>query len=65
MIGQVCAKGVRAARCKFFLVSSLLETKACRKVFFDTLTPTLPEGEWGNVFGREAYISKGSRPRTG
>ena len=39
LIGQVCAKGVRAARCKSFLVSSLLETKACRKGFFDTLKP--------------------------
>ena len=27
IIGQVCAFGVRAARCRFFLVSSLLETK--------------------------------------
>ena len=36
MIGQVCAFGVRAARCKFSFDQSLLWSKACRKDFFDT-----------------------------
>ena len=45
MIGQVCAFGVRAARCKFSFDQSLLGSIACRKDFFDTLKGSPIAGE--------------------